>query len=766
VSLVLTLVLLVRPWGDGIVQAFDNLATAAAALVGGTVCLWRSRRAGPLRPSWTALGIGILGWGVGQSIWSWYELVAHREVPLPSAADAGFLLFPIAGAVALLLWPRRRGSPDDRLRHLLDGLIIACSLLILSLESVLTAVLDTGSGTTFATAIATAYPVGDLAVATMTLLALTHLRRCRRQLVPLAVGMLCLIVADSVFAFQNARGTYATGSLSDVGWAAGFLLLGLVATSPTLGRRAVGQHDADDNLDGHGATLAVARPSILQLAFPYAPPIAATLVFLLHLGQGRPVSAGMAGAGMALVLLVYSRQFVTLVENRRLVKAVQHQALHDSLTGLANRALFLDRLEAALRSPAADRSSGVAVAFLDLDDFKEVNDGLGHAAGDALLVGVGERLRGGVRSGDLVARLGGDEFGVLLCGTADDQSVAGDDPTAVAERLVEVLREPFEVGGHRLTVTASIGLTQVDADDRGASALHILRNADLAMYSAKQSGKSRFAAFDTDMSRALLAELQLRKELAVAVAEDQFFLLYQPLYDLRENRLCGAEALVRWAHPSGSTLPPSAFLRHAETVALMPALGQLLLRRACRETRAWLDRHAVPPDFFVSVNLSALQLADSALPAFVATVLDEHGLEPHRLLLEVTESALLTDVDAAAAVLSDLVALGVRIALDDFGTGYSSLAHLHQLPVQVLKTDGSFVASLDQPDGDPGLVALVAEIGSSLGLVTVGEGVETVEQLEELRRLGYGIAQGYLLGRPGPLAALRQALVAPMGSSA
>jgi predicted signal transduction protein with EAL and GGDEF domain len=313
-------------------------------------------------------------------------------------------------------------------------------------------------------------------------------------------------------------------------------------------------------------------------------------------------------------------------------------------------------------------------------------------------------------------------------------------------------------------VTTSVGLTHV-AVGTGESAMHILRNADLAMYAAKQAGKGRYATFDADMSRALLHDLQLRKELAVAVAEDQFFLLYQPLYDLATDRLCGAEALVRWAHPSGVTLPPSAFLRHAETVTLMPALGQLLLRRACRETRAWLDRHPVEPDFFVSVNLSALQLADETLPLVVAALLDEHRLEPRHLLLEVTESALLEDVDAAAAVLSELVALGVRIALDDFGTGYSSLAHLHQLPVQVLKTDGSFVASLDQPDGDPGLVALVAEIGNSLGLVTVGEGVETVGQLEELRRLGYGIAQGYLLGRPGPMAAMREALVAPVGNA-
>jgi EAL domain-containing protein (putative c-di-GMP-specific phosphodiesterase class I) len=248
--------------------------------------------------------------------------------------------------------------------------------------------------------------------------------------------------------------------------------------------------------------------------------------------------------------------------------------------------------------------------------------------------------------------------------------------------------------------------------------------------------------------------------LAEALESDQFFLLYQPMYDLRTNRLCGAEALVRWAHPSGVTLAPAAFLRQAETSELMPTLGRALLDRACREVRDWLDRAPIEPGFFVSVNLSALQLTDPTLPGFVERTLTRFRLEPQNLLLEVTESALLEDVDAAARVLSELSTLGIRVALDDFGTGYSSLAHLHQLPVHVLKTDRTFVADITDSSAPAGLVTLVAEIGSSLGLLTVGEGVETSAQLEALRRLGYDVAQGYLLGRPGPLAVMRPLLAA------
>ncbi len=750
-SMAMVVTLVLRPGGLAVVQPLDNIASTVAPLVGGAVALRRCRRCDAMRRAWAALGVGLVAWGLGQGIWTYYELVRHRDVPFPSAADAGFLTFPLAAAAALMAFPRGQGTTEGRIRGLIDGLIISCSLLVLSAESVLAAVLRASAETTFALAISVAYPIGDVVLGTMALLALTRARgRHRARLIWITVGLAALVVADTVFAYETAVGTYQTAVPSDAGWFAGFLLLGVVATRPT--------PEADEEENDAPASRGVgAGPSMAQLALPYIPMALASTVVLWRVAGGHTIGPALAALCGFVLVLVYARQFLTLTENRRLVEAVRYQAFHDSLTGLANRALFLDRLETALRS---DREDDVAVAFLDLDDFKEVNDGLGHAAGDALLVQVGNRLRAGVRDGDLVARLGGDEFAVLLCG-----GELGNETSAVAERLVEMLAEPFEVAGHRVTVTASIGLTQVVGDDRDSSALHILRNADLAMYAAKQSGKSRFAAFDADMSRALLCELQLRKELVVAVEEDQFFLLYQPLYELRTDRLCGAEALVRWAHPSGATMPPSAFLNHAETVALMPALGQLLLRRACRETRAWLDRHAVEPDFFVSVNLSALQLADAELPAFVGSVLDEHGLEPHRLLLEVTESALLTDVDAAAAVLADLVALGVRIALDDFGTGYSSLAHLHQLPVQVLKTDGSFVASLDVPDGDPGLVALVAEIGNSLGLVTVGEGVETLEQLEKLRRLGYGIAQGYLLGRPGPLAAMRESLALPSRAS-
>ncbi len=760
-SVALLIALILKPGGEPFVQAVDNLSTSAAGLVGGAVCLWRCRRAGPLRRSWTALGLGLVGWGIGQSIWSFYEQVLHQEVPFPSLADAGFLTFPVAAAVALLLFPRGKGTTEGRVRALLDGLIIACSLLVLSMESVLDAVIRASAETTFALVVSIAYPIGDLVVATMALLALSHARRPQRpRLLWITLGLAALVVADSVFAYQTAIGTYETAVPTDVGWFTGFLILGVVVTRPA----ALQSHDEPGQGEGVDP-LTTAGPSVAQLTLPYVPVVAASVVVLWQVIDGQRIGVPLALLAGLVLVLVYSRQLVTLVENRRLVAAVRHQAFHDSLTGLANRALFLDRLEAALRWQ--DDGARLAVAFLDLDDFKEVNDGLGHAAGDALLVQVAARLRGAVRSSDLVARLGGDEFAVLLQDDPDGSpglGMAREDPAVVAERLVATVRQPFDLAGQRVSVTTSVGLAVV-APNGDESAMHVLRNADLAMYAAKQSGKGRFEHFDVDMSAGLLHDLRLRQELADALEADQFFLVYQPMYDLRTDRLCGAEALVRWAHPSGATLAPAAFLRQAETPELMPVLGRKLLERACREVRGWLDRTALAdgaePDFFVSVNLSALQLTDRTLPGFVERTLQRFRLEPRHLLLEVTESVLLDDVDAAARILRELSALGLRVALDDFGTGYSSLAHLHQLPVHVLKADRTFVADITDAAKPSGLVTLVAEIGSSLDLLTVAEGVETPVQLEALRRLGYDVVQGYLLGRPGPLEQMSETVVLP-----
>ncbi|MDQ1673500.1 MAG: hypothetical protein QOC98_2062 [Frankiaceae bacterium] len=771
-SAVVLCLLILQPGGRQFVQAVDNLSSSAAGLFGGAVCLWRCRTAGPLRRSWLALGVGLVGWGVGQAIWSWYELVAHREVPFPSMADAGFLTFPVAAAVALLLFPRGQGTTEGRVRSLLDGLIIACSLLVLSMESVLAAVIRASAETTFALVISVAYPIGDLVVASMALLALSHARRPQRaRLIWIALGLGALVVADSVFAFETANGTYQTAVPSDVGWVTGFLVLGVLVTRPSRTSGAAEQSGAVA-----GDPLATGGPSMVQLTLPYVPFVAASGVILWQIAHDKRIGAPLALLSGLVLVLVYARQLLTLMENRRLVAAVRHQAFHDSLTGLANRALFLDRLEAALRSRGS-AGAQLAVAFLDLDDFKEVNDGLGHAAGDDLLVHVAGRLRSAVRSSDLVARLGGDEFAVLLqddpataSGFSSGSGMTRDTPAAVAERLVAIVRDPFDLAGQRISVTTSVGLAVV-APHGDESAMHILRNADLAMYAAKQSGKGRFEHFDLDMSAGLLHDLRLRQELTEALESDQFFLLYQPLYDLRTDRLCGAEALVRWAHPSGVTLAPAAFLRQAETPELMPELGRKLLERACREVREWLDQAAsnaggVEPEFFVSVNLSALQLTDRNLPGFVERTLERFRLEPRHLLLEVTESALLTDIDAAARVLSQLSALGIRIALDDFGTGYSSLAHLHQLPVHVLKTDRTFVADITDAAAPSGMVTLVAEIGSSLNLLTVAEGVETLTQLEALRRLGYDVVQGYLLGRPGALAVMSPVVTAPLAPAA
>ncbi|MCU1484544.1 MAG: putative diguanylate cyclase (GGDEF)/phosphodiesterase with sensor, partial [Actinomycetia bacterium] len=375
-----------------------------------------------------------------------------------------------------------------------------------------------------------------------------------------------------------------------------------------------------------------------------------------------------------------------VTERQRLEARLRHQALHDGLTGLPNRVLLTDRVAEALQG-----DDEVGVLFVDLDDFKAVNDGLGHELGDRLLRAVGARLVGAVRDQDLVARLGGDEFAVL---------VGGDGAVEVATRLLDALVEPFELSGHRITVSASIGVAS------GACAVEdLLRNADVAMYRAKADGKGSLAVFERGMQERASERLLVQLELADALERDQLRIVYQPIYQLSTGRLTGAEALLRWDHPERGLLGPDRFIQVAEETGQIVAIGEWVLAEACRQAAGW------PGDVHVAVNLSARQLESDAIVEHVLGALAGSGVAPSRLVLEITETMLARDIDATAAHLSRLTSLGVRIAIDDFGTGYSSLSTLSRFPVDVLKIDRSFIASmLANPDASA-LVHVLVEMG-------------------------------------------------------
>jgi len=426
---------------------------------------------------------------------------------------------------------------------------------------------------------------------------------------------------------------------------------------------------------------------------------------------------------------------LVLVDER--TRELHHLALHDVLTELPNRALILDRIEQMLARSRREHTP-VAVLFLDLDNFKDVNDTLGHAAGDQLLAAVSARLTSAIRQEDTVGRLGGDEFVIL----AEGASLAAG-AEMVAERILDVLATPFEIVGSDtpLTVTASIGI----AEGVRATPDELLRDADIALYQAKAAGKRCAVVFAPAMQEAVDDDHNLEADLRVALQADQFFLLYQPTFDLSSGAFTGVEALIRWRHPTRGVIQPDDFIPALEANGLIVPVGRWVLEEACRQGAAWQRQdHRVT----VSINVSAKQLDRDQIITDVSDALTESGFDPSLCLLELTETTLMHNVDDTVGRLTLLKALGVRMAIDDFGTGYSSLAYLRQFPIDVLKIDRSFVSGITETSEAVALVHAMVQLGKALGLETVAEGVENHGQRERLVAENVDTAQGFLFARP------------------
>jgi diguanylate cyclase (GGDEF)-like protein/PAS domain S-box-containing protein len=428
-----------------------------------------------------------------------------------------------------------------------------------------------------------------------------------------------------------------------------------------------------------------------------------------------------------------------ITDRKRAEDELMHQAFHDSLTGLANRALFRDRVEHAL-SRRARSALDPAVIYLDLDGFKNINDGLGHDAGDHLLREVARRLQVVVRSGDTVARLGGDEFAILV----EESSHVQIEAEAIAERALQALTVPVHIDGHDVTISASLGIARGDAEATGSS---LLRDADVAMYQTKTTGKAGWVMFEPTMRAAAVERLQLENDMAQAIANDQFTLVYQPVVALESNRVVGFEALLRWQHPELGLVMPDQFIPIAEDNGMIIPIGRWVLRDACNTAAIWRRRHG---DFTMAVNLSARQLTSAELLDDVRQALQDSGLAPSALVLEMTETALVQDAPLAAARLHELRTLGVRLAIDDFGTGYSSLSYLRQFPVDILKIDRSFINTITDREQIPAIVRGLLDLGRTLQLETVAEGIESEAQLDQLRDQHCELGQGFLFARPMP----------------
>jgi diguanylate cyclase (GGDEF)-like protein len=488
---------------------------------------------------------------------------------------------------------------------------------------------------------------------------------------------------------------------------------------------------------------------------PYVAVVIADAFVLLGIGDRPRDTRVLVGGSVLLTLLVVARQLIAFYENAHLLARVDasmldlrryqdqltYQASHDGLTGLVNRALFAERTADAVRSSRADAlPGGLALALIDLDDFKAINDRLGHAVGDALLVEVAERLRATVRPGDVVARLGGDEFAVLLPGAARAETAR------IAEAFIDALAAPVRAAGYELLVQASIGVARHTPD---CDASDLLRRADMAMYAAKELGKSRWVEYRPELDAIAVEHAQIAAELSQALDRGELRVVYQPIVGLPAGEVRGVEALVRWEHPTRGPVSPASFIPVAERTGLIVPIGAWVLRQACLQGAAWSRELGAAAPWKISVNASARQLLEPVFADTVAAILAESALPAARLTIEITETAVFGGGRALDTVRA-LHALGVKIALDDFGTGHSSLGLLRTCPVDVLKVDKSFVDGVTGTLEQEAIATSISEIAQALRLEAVAEGVETEAQAVRLLELGYHLAQGFYFARPLP----------------
>ncbi|BBY29022.1 putative bifunctional diguanylate cyclase/phosphodiesterase [Mycolicibacterium sediminis] len=730
---------LIGGWGGpSTVAAVSDVGSVAAGVTAATfaaVTAWRCR--GRQRRAWAALTVALTAWFFGDMVWAYYELVLGvGTTPFPSPADAGYLIFPVAACVALVLLPIGTvGQSQPRL--LLDGLMVGVSLFVIFWTLGLEAVFHRGDDSLFAFAVSVAYPIADLVLLTVAALILTRARSGQRAVVTvLTLAMGVMAVADGTFVLVNADDDYVSGGLIDVGWAAGLLLLAVAAM---LGSRS-----------SHIEFGLARAPSRVAFWLPYVPlPVA---IVCIVLSEG---SATLVVASMLLVIGVVVRQFLMAEENRRLLATVADQAFRDPLTRLANRALFQDRLGHAVALRLRD-GRRVAVLSVDLDDFKLVNDSLGHPAGDALLNAVAERIVGCVRAGDTVARVGGDEFAVLL----ED---GPDGPLVMAHRIFDAFDDPFPVDGHEVFMRPSVGVAGITDGDADASAETLLKQADQAMYAAKRSQHGGVATFTPDMQlidqrevdpptdrdfttrRSGSAGLQLFAQLRRAIDRGELSVVYQPKFTVSTGLVEGVEALVRWEHPDRGLMMPGDFLPLARQNGLMGALTEAVIDQAARDAGGW---RAAGTDVPFAVNLFPPSLTDLELPGRITRILDSGGLSSDCLTVEITEDFLLGNTRRARTVLDMLRASDIRISIDDFGSGYSALSYLRELPIDEVKLDREFIAPMLTDERAEAIVCAMIDLAHRLEMTCVAEGVEDAATAARLTEHGCDIIQGYWCSPP------------------
>jgi diguanylate cyclase (GGDEF)-like protein len=705
---------------DGAAWTYDVVLYNLPYLAGAGACFAAAARVRAERIAWSGMGTALVLSAVGNAL-----RVLTTGVPGDGRLSALADVVSLAGYVALyapVIGLIRARVPRFHPSMWLDGVIGALGTLSAGVAFMLGPYLDPAPGREAVALSDLVGPATDV-VLVATLVAVGSILGVRpdRTLLTMAAALSFVCASDlALFALQ-LQGRYVPGGPLELGW-----LMGVILAA----RAASGARNRPAPVDGSGRS----RIGWRLLAVP----VACTLTSLVVLGLGwtRPMPAVSAWLAIACVLAGIVRIAVTFREVRSF-NQVKQEARTDELTGLANRRALLERAKGIVASASASRPA--ALLLMDLDGFKEVNDSLGHSAGDELLRQVGPRLRAALRADDVLARLGGDEFAVLSPATGPDEA------QALAHRLRELLLQEFTVEGIRLHVGVSIGVSTTPVP--AASMQELLRGADIAMYTAKRAREGVHVHVPDALNGAGGDRLRTMEELRTALTDGELLVFVQPQVDLRDGRVVGSEALVRWQHPTRGLLSPADLLPAAEQAGLLRPLTETVLELALAAAGRWWPDHHVP----VSVNLSAANVTDLDLPGKVAAALVAHGLPAQALTLELVEDTLMADPERGGAVLADLRRLGVRTSIDDYGTGYSSLAYLRNLPADELKLDRTLTADVDHDPRAAAIVEHTVALAHALGLTLVAEGVEDLATGAVLAGLGCDVAQGYAIARPMPV---------------
>ena len=682
--------------------------------------------------AWRLFALAAAAQFLGDLTYTIYELAGAS--PYPSLADGFYLAFyPLVLAGLLALPMASTVGAGERVRLWIDLAVVSLGGAAVVCYVVLGPTALADNGNLLQSVFTVAYPVGDvvLLVGLSALLLRGGSLTTRRPLMIFSAALSMFLVADLIYGYQVLHSGYVDGSPVDALWLAAIACFAVAGST----QRPLREKE--------GVVRAHARTSWL----PYAA-VAAGFGLQLYSDRHDRLFPGllMTIVALTLALLVSLRQFLGQRDLLGAQERLSYQALHDGLTGLPNRRLLIDRVTQALARRERNGSQ-VAVFLLDVDDFKDVNDTLGHAAGDDLLVQLAGRLDQAARGAETVARLGGDEFCMVVDGHLDESELA-----ALATRMLACFAEPFPIAGKPRRVTGSLGIVLAGAEAAPTPA-KLLRDADTAMYQAKADGKGRYGFFDTEMHRQLVRRFELGQALERALNTCRIRVHYQPIVRTSDGLVLAVEALCRWTDDRFGPVSPEEFIPLAAQAGVIVPLGREVLTQAVAHLAAVraADPRALPLGVFV--NASPYELDDPGYAAFIAATLAEHGLTTADLAVELTERVFIDEQDEATATIGELNSRGVRLVLDDFGTGYSALASLERFPLYALKMDSLFMSAITTPDDNAPIIGAVVALGRALGLLVIGEGVETETQLAYLRALGCEAVQGYLLGRPQPAAA-------------